>query len=190
MSRTIVAQIAGLAAGELNAQTWEKRYLHKNGSVVWVHVRREMVRSDTDGPLYLVSHLEDITERRVAQAQRRESDRRLHAIIDNSPSLVSVKGKDHRYQLVNREFQEWCGLSANHIVGRTAEEIASAPVFAGERAQDQLVLEGHGPLQDEETVWRDDTERVYLTTRFPLLDDSGQVNAVCCTSTDITERRE
>jgi EAL domain-containing protein (putative c-di-GMP-specific phosphodiesterase class I) len=31
---------------------------------------------------------------------------------------------------------------------------------------------------------------VYLTTRFPLLDDTGQVNAVCCTSTDITERRD
>ena len=68
--------------------------------------------------------------------------------------------------------------------------MASGPVFAGERAKDQLVLDGHGPVQDEETLWRDDTERVYLTSRFPLLDDSGQVNAVCCTSTDITERRE
>jgi PAS domain S-box-containing protein len=182
-------QIAGLVAGELNTQTWEKRYLHKNGSVVWVHVRREMIRSETGEPLYLVSHLQDITERRVAQAQRRESDRRLHAIIDNSPLLVSVKGKDHRYQLVNREFQEWCGLSDNRIVGRSAEEISSAPVFADEHAKDQLVLDGRGPQQDEDTIWRDDTKRVYLTTRFPLFDDSGQVNAVCCTSTDITERR-
>jgi EAL domain-containing protein (putative c-di-GMP-specific phosphodiesterase class I) len=31
---------------------------------------------------------------------------------------------------------------------------------------------------------------VYLTTRFPLLDDCGEVNAVCCTSTDITDRRD
>jgi PAS domain S-box-containing protein len=182
-------RIAGMATGELNTQTREKRYLHKNGSVVWVHVRREMVRNETGQPLYLVSHLQDITERRVAQAQRRESDRRLHAIIDNSPSLVSVKGKDHRYQLVNREFQEWCGLSVDQIVGRSAEELSSGPVFAGERAKDQLVLDGHGSVQDEDTVWRDETERVYLTSRFPLTDDSGQVNAVCCTSTDITERR-
>jgi PAS domain S-box-containing protein len=183
-------RLAGMAAGGVDGQAVEKRYLHKNGSVVWVYVRTEMIRNQTANPLYFVSHLQDITERRMAQAERRESDRRLHAIIDNSPSIVTVKGRDHRYQLVNREFQEWCGLPDDRIVGRSAEEMASGPVFEGERAKDQLVLDGHGPVQDEETLWRDGSERVYLTIRFPLLDDSGQVNAVCCTSTDITERRE
>jgi PAS domain S-box-containing protein len=177
-------------AGDLDGQAREKRFLHKNGSVLWVYVRAEMIRDETGQPQYLVAHLQDITERRVAQAQRRESDRRLHAIIDNSPSIVTVKGKDHRYQLVNREFQEWCGLPDDRIVGRSAEEMASGPAFIGERAKDQRVLDGYGPLQDEDTLWRNDTERVYLTSRFPLMDDSGQVNAVCCTSTDITERRD
>jgi PAS domain S-box-containing protein len=183
-------RLTAMVAGELDTQALEKRYLHRNGSVVWVHVRAELIRTEADEPLYVVAHIQDITERRVAQAQRRESDRRLHAIIDNSPLIVTVKGKDHRYQLVNREFQEWCGLPDDHIVGRNADEMASGPLFAGERVKDQLVLDGHGPVQDEDTLWRDDAERVFLTTRFPLLDDSGQVNAVCCTSTDITERRD
>jgi PAS domain S-box-containing protein len=183
-------RLEGMVTGDLGGQEREKRYLHKNGSEVWVHVRTEMIREESGQPLYLVAHLQDITERRVAQAQRRESDRRLHAIIDNTPSVVSVKGTDHRYQLVNREFQEWCGLPSDRIIGRHAEELACGPVFEGEHAKDQRVLDGHGPVQDEETLWRDGTERVYLTARFPLSDDSGKVNAVCCTSVDITERRE
>jgi PAS domain S-box-containing protein len=183
-------RLAEMVAGTFDGRPVEKRYLHKDGSLVWAYVRAEMIRNELDEPLYVVAHLQDVTERRVAQAQRRESDRRLHAIIDNSPSIVTVKGQDHRYQLVNREFQEWCGLPDDRIVGRSAEEMASGPAFAGEWAKDQLVLDGHGPLQDEDTLWRDDTERVYLSIRFPLLDDSGQVNAVCCTSTDITERRD
>ncbi len=182
-------RLAAMADGELNSATMEKRYLHKDGSVVWAHVRAEAIRNEADEPLYVVSHLQDVTDRRVAQAQRRESDRRLHAIIDNSPSIVTVKGTDHRYQLVNREFREWCGLPDDLIVGRTPEEMVSGPMFSGERAKDQRVLDGHGPAQDEDTLWRDDAERVYLTIRFPLLDDAGQINAVCCTSTDITERR-
>jgi PAS domain S-box-containing protein len=183
-------RLAGMIGGALQDQAREKRFLHKNGSIVWVYVRAELIRDETGQPLYLVAHVQDVTERRTAQAQRRESDRRLHAIIDNSPSIVTVKGMDHRYQLVNREFQEWCGLPDEHIVGRDAEEMSCGPVFEGERAKDQLVLDGHGPQQDEDTVWRDDAKRVYLTTRFPLTDDSGQVNAVCCTSIDITERRD
>jgi PAS domain S-box-containing protein len=183
-------RLQGMVAGDLGRQEREKRYLHKSGSEVWVYVRTEMIRAESGQPRYLVAHLQDITERRVAEAHRRASDRRLRAIIDSTPSVVSVKGNDHRYQLVNRGFQEWCGLPDDRIVGRNAEELASGPVFEGERAKDQLVLDGHGPVQDEDTLWRDGTERVFLTTRFPLLDDSGQIEAVCCTSTDITGRRE
>jgi PAS domain S-box-containing protein len=168
----------------------EKRYVRKDGSIVWVNARSERVLDETGNTQFLVVHLQDISERRVAQAHRRESDRRLHAIIDNSPLLVSVKGRDHRYELVNREFQEWCGVPSDRIVGHNAEELASGPVFEGGRAKDQLVLDGAGPLQDEDVLSRDGIERVYLTSRFALLDDSGQVNAVCCSSTDITERRQ
>ena len=183
-------RLAAMLADTFDGRPVEKRYVHKDGSVVWAYVRAEMIRSEAGEPLYVVAHLQDVTERRVAQAQRRESDRRLHAIIDNSPAILTVKGPDHRYQLVNREFQEWCGLPDDRIIGHNAKEMASGPLFEDEDAKDQQVLDGHGPVQDEDTLWRDDTERVYLTTRFPLLDDCGQVNAVCCTSTDITERRD
>jgi PAS domain S-box-containing protein len=168
----------------------EKRYVRKDGSIIWVNARSQRVHDETGTTLALVVHLQDITERRTAQAQRRDSDRRLHAIIDNFPSVVSVKGRDHRYEMVNREFQEWCELPSDHIVGFSAEEIPNGPVFRDERAKDQLVLDGGGPIQDEETLLHDGRQRMYLTTRFPLLDDCGEVNAVCCSSLDITERRE
>jgi PAS domain S-box-containing protein len=183
-------RVTAAFAGDSELVDREKRYLHKDGSVVWVNARSERVRDEAGNTLYLVVHLANITERRVAQAQRRDSDRRLHAIIDNGPSVISVKGRDHRYELVNREFQEWCGLPADCIVGRTAEEMTCGPVFVDELAKDQTVLDGQGPTQAEETLLRDGNERIYLTNRFPLLDDFGQINAVCCSSRDITEHRE
>jgi PAS domain S-box-containing protein len=168
----------------------EKRYLHKDGSVVWVLARAERVRDGAGRTECLVVHLQDITERRAAHAQRRESDRRLLAIIDNSPAVVSVKGRDHRFQLVNREFGNWCGLPDDRIVGRTAEELAAGPVFADEHAKDQLVLDGGGPTQDEDVLRRDGIDRMYLVDRFALLDEDGAINAVCCSLSDVTERRE
>ncbi len=183
-------RVAAAFAGDGDLLDREKRYLHKDGSVVWVNARSERVRDESGETLYLVVHLQDITERRVAQAHRRDSDRRLHAIIDNSPSAMYVKGRDHRYQLVNREFQDWCGLPSDGIVGRSPDEMTRGPVVEGERAHDQLVLDGAGPTQQDDVLFRDGIERVYLTTRFPLLDDSGQVTAVCCSLVDITERRE
>ena len=168
----------------------EKRYVRKDESLVWVNARSQAVRDAAGETLYLVVHLQDISDRRSAQAYRRESDRRLYAIIDESPALISVKGRDQRYELVNREFQDWCGLPLDRIVGQRAEQMATGPVFEDGSAKDQLVLDGAGATQDEDTLSRHGLQRVYLTSRFPLLDDAGQVSGVCCSSVDITDRRD
>jgi PAS domain S-box-containing protein len=78
---------------------------------------------------------------REAQEQRRASDQTLHAVIDNSPAVICVKGLDHRYELVNRGFEEWCGISSDRILGHSAEEMPW-PLAEGGRAKDQLVLDG------------------------------------------------
>ena len=90
-------------------------------------------------PLYLVSHLQDITERRVAQAQRRESDRRLHAIIDNSPSLViGQRTPTIGISSSIASFSSGAVYRLTRSWAERAEEMDSGPVFAGERAKDQL----------------------------------------------------
>ena len=163
--------------------------MRRDGSLLWVRVRAELIRDAGGEPLYFVSHLQDISERRAAQEQRRASDRTLHAVIDNTPAIIWVKGRDHRYQLVNREFEERVGLPSDRIVGRSAEEMPWARQFEAARAKDQSVLDGGETIMEEETISRDGRERVFLTTRFPLVDERGEIHAVCVMSTDTTERR-
>jgi PAS domain S-box-containing protein len=179
---------AALAGGPVVSER-EKRYVRKDGSILWARVRAELIHDESGGPLYFVSHLQDITERRTAQELRRESDRTLHSVIDNTPAIICVKDRNHRYRLVNREFEEWCGVDGDQIVGRVVEEMPWAPLFEDGHAKDQLVLDGGKTIQDEETISRDGQARVFLTTRFPLLDQDGEIHAVCAMSTDITERR-
>jgi PAS domain S-box-containing protein len=181
--------VAAAIAGELDSCVREKRYVCKDGSLRWVRVRAEVIRDAAGAALYFVSHLQDIGERRAAQAQTRASDRTLHAVIDNTPAIIWVKGRDHRYQLVNREFEERVGLSSDRIVGRRAEEMSWARQFEAARAKDQSVLDGGKTIIEEETISHDGRERVFLTTRFPLLDEHGEIHAVCVMSSDITERR-
>jgi PAS domain S-box-containing protein len=181
--------VAAAIAGELDSSEREKRYVCKDGSLRWARVRAEVIRDAAGEALYFVSHLQDIGERRAAQAQTRASDRTLHAVIDNTPAMICVKGRDHRYQLVNREFEACCGVPCDRIVGRRAEEMSWAPPFEEARAKDQLVLDGGETTQEEETILGDALQRVFLTTRFPLLDEHGEIDAVCVMSSDITAHR-
>jgi PAS domain S-box-containing protein len=87
--------VASAPAGGPSISEREKRYVRKDGSIVWARVRAELVRDESGVPLYFVSHVQDITERRAAQESRQESDRTLRAVIDNTPAIICVKGRDH-----------------------------------------------------------------------------------------------
>ena len=81
------------------------------------------------------------------------------------------------------------GVSRDWIIGRSDDEILSPSRLDDARAKDLLVLDGGQSAQEEETLIREGQERVLLRTRFPLLDEHGDIHAVCIAATDITERR-
>jgi PAS domain S-box-containing protein len=181
--------VAGVAAGRGDSLERDRRYLHRDGSIVWVHVCAEVIRDEAGEPLYAVSHLQDITDRKRSEQRLRDSERRLRSVIDHTPSLVYVKGRDYRYQLVNSEFERVFGVRSDWIVGRRDEDILPASAIGQVRAKDRQVLDDGQVLQEETTVKRNGQERVLLTVRFPLLDQQGAIEAVGAMSTDITERQ-
>src|SRR5690554_198864 len=54
----------------------EKRYIHKNGHIVWIELNGYIVRDEQGQPLFGVGIVQDITERKQAEAALREADRR------------------------------------------------------------------------------------------------------------------
>ncbi len=182
-----VSAVAGRRGDSLER---ERRYLHSDGSIVWVYVRAEVIRDEAGEPLFAVSHLQDITERKRWEERLRDSERTLRSVVDNTPALVYVKGRDYRYQLVNSEFERVFGVRSDWIVGRSDEDILPRSAVGEVRAKDRAVLDGGQVLQEEEeATLRDGQARVFLTVRFPLLDEHGEIQAVCGMSTNITERR-
>jgi PAS domain S-box-containing protein len=45
----------------------EKRYIHRDGHVVWGRMRMSIMRDSGGSPQYFVVHVEDITERKRAE---------------------------------------------------------------------------------------------------------------------------
>ena len=88
------ALIARLASGELESATVEERYRHADGRTVWVRVRSAVVHDEHGAPLYLVSQVEDVTERRAAQAQLAERNRELEAANQLKLDLIGMLGHE------------------------------------------------------------------------------------------------
>tara|TARA_R110001583_G_scaffold111032_3_gene260095 strand:+ start:5832 stop:7598 length:1767 start_codon:yes stop_codon:yes gene_type:complete len=66
-----------LLAGAIESYTLEKRYVHKQGNTVWVLLAVSLVRDKVGTPLYFVSKINDITDRKITEEKLIISQNRL-----------------------------------------------------------------------------------------------------------------
>lgn len=138
-------------------------------------------------PLALVLTLhQHIARRHTAEQQVRESQDLLNAIVDNSASVIYVKDMEGRYVLVNRAWESLAGVDGAGVLGRLPHDVLTPELAADFTASDQHVYETGEPFLIEESALLADGERMFVSTRFPLLDDDGQMFALGGISTDIT----
>ncbi|TXH07215.1 MAG: PAS domain S-box protein [Rhodocyclaceae bacterium] len=67
--------VGQVLAGEINTYTLEKRYLRKDGSIVWINLSVSLARQPDGSPDYFISVVEDISARKEAEANLTEAKR-------------------------------------------------------------------------------------------------------------------
>ncbi len=118
-----ICQIFGYSASELLSLTWqeltypedlelsqeyrrrilseeisyyhlEKRYLHKNGQVIWTLVSVSLVRDEKQQPVHFISQIQDISDRKRTEDALRASEERFRAIFAAFPDLFFLVAAD------------------------------------------------------------------------------------------------
>jgi PAS domain S-box-containing protein len=74
-----------LLAGEAATFTMEKRYRHKDGSYVWGTLTSSLVRDRTGAPRHFVAQIEDISQRKLAEDNQRDSEARFRKLFEGAP---------------------------------------------------------------------------------------------------------
>ncbi len=147
-----------------------------------------LVKGQVTGPL-LTRSLRYAVERVRMEEILRESETRFRAIMDNSPALMFLKDLEGRYLQINRRFEEVFHIANRDIIGKMDKEIFPPMQAAAFLANDQKVLDAGLAMEFEEEALHDDGFHTSIAMKFPLLNEQGQMSALCGIVTDITERR-
>lgn len=116
----------------------------------------------------------------------RLSEERIRAILNSSPSMISLKDSLGRYLVVNKAFCEFWGRSQEELVGKTDRELFDAEMAARLRDADLEVLYKKVHTGREEELKPGST---FTTVRFPLFQErSSQPYAVGMVAVDVSER--
>jgi len=101
-----------IRSGELPEYRMEKRYVRKDGSVIWVHLTVSIVRSVNREPLYLVAFIDDITERRNAQREASRSLSLLRATLESTADGILVVDPDGKILSFNQKMADMWEIPA------------------------------------------------------------------------------
>jgi PAS domain S-box-containing protein len=83
-------QLERLLSNEIQHYSLEKRYLHKDGHVIWAQVSISQFPGEVVGRHVRIAIIEDISERRRAEAARVESEARFRAIFNGATVGIAV----------------------------------------------------------------------------------------------------
>ena len=170
-------------------QTCEVYLRKKAGASSCVYLESLAVHEEPGQVTYWRTALLDMTERKRAEEELRESERRLKAILDNIPGMVFLKDAEGRYLDVNRQFGRAFHMTREQFVGKTDEAIFVPEQAAAFRANDLKVLQAGVSLEFEEVAMHDDGPHTSIVSKFPLYDGDGKPYALCGITTDITDRK-
>jgi PAS domain S-box-containing protein len=186
--------MARLLRGEIKSFNMEKRYLHANGSIVWVSLTVVPLWEADSSYKHHIAMVEDITERKFAEEALADSRRMLQLVIDNIPQAIFWKDINSVYLGCNKVLAHDVGLkSPGDIVGKTDYDLSTTrEQTESYRAYDRMVMDRGEPVYHiiEEQRRADGTVAWLETNKVPLHDESGNVIGILCTYEDITGRKK
>lgn len=179
-----------LLAGETDASRFTKRYLHKNGSIVWADVSVKLVRDPDHQPLYFLTTVIDVSAQKQAEDVVKASEKKYRSLFDEMISGYAVheilcdptgQPVDYRFVSVNAAFEKITGLSAAAILGKTIREIlpATEPIWIERYGK---VAQGGEPVKFE-------NYSAELNKYFEVRVFSPESGVFATIFNDVTERR-
>ncbi|HYN11346.1 MAG TPA: PAS domain S-box protein, partial [Burkholderiales bacterium] len=107
-----------LVAGEIDSVRLEKRYLRKDGAVVWVGVAIALERDAAGRPLYAISVLDDITSRKHAEAALRDTEEHWRSIVNSANEGMLVYDRALNVMSGNLAAERILGLPLGEMIGK------------------------------------------------------------------------
>jgi PAS domain S-box-containing protein len=107
-----------MAAGEIDAWRAEKRYLRRDGSCLWISLSASVVPGFRDAPLYFMSQMEDISERRRVEQELRDAARRFETVTESVNDAIVSTEEDGRIAFWNDGARSVFGYEPEDVLGK------------------------------------------------------------------------
>jgi PAS domain S-box-containing protein len=130
------SQCQRLIRGEIRSFDLEKRYLHKDGHTIWVHLTCTLVQDDQGKPDHFLTHIKDITDRKLADQALLEINERNQAILRALPDMMFLHNREGDYLDYYARDPSMLAVPPKAFLGKNVREVM--PAELADRVMDCL----------------------------------------------------
>ena len=179
-----------MLSGQVDHATVEKRYVRKDGELVWALVNAGLAYDAEGRPRYMIGQVQDIGERKRAEAERHERQELFRSAFEESPIGMALATLDGSLVRVNAAFCRMLGYSEQELLALRFQQFTHPDDLPGN-------LELLGNLRSnerrhyelEKRYIRKDGEIIWVQLNVSaVLDASGQPTHMIGHAQNVTDR--
>ena len=177
------------SAATLQRKYWEGRIILPSGRVKWIQTISKPEKQ-ADGSIVWDGLMIDVSDRKQAENELRESQQLLRLIFDTLPQRIFWKDTNFNFLGCNKIFARDAGLnSPEEIIGKNDFELSwrkSAHLY---RADDEVIVAGGAPKinYEESQIRKDGSILKIRSSKLPLKDKNGRIIGLFGSYEDITD---
>jgi len=116
-------RVGQLLAGEIQSYSLERPYISKDRTLVWVNLVVSLIRETTGEPKYFIGVVEDISDRKLAEANLQKSEERFRTTFELAAVGIAEATEYGKFLRVNQKFCDLVGYSENELKNLTIADI-------------------------------------------------------------------
>jgi diguanylate cyclase (GGDEF)-like protein/PAS domain S-box-containing protein len=155
--------------GKLRNFNEEKRYLRKDGSVIWTNRTVSLARDASGNPAYFIRVIEDITE-------RKEIEERYRATFDSAPvGIMHTAVDSYKILRANRKLAEMLGYTQDELLGMTSTDVVHPDYRFSDRSKymDPIRNDEFQTFASERKFIRKDGSALWVNRTVSLVRDAA-----------------
>ena len=177
--------------GRAESCQMEKKYIHKDGQLVWALLHFFVVRDGAGIPIHLVGHVRDITQQKQQQKQIDASENRFRTAFENASVGMALMDLTGRALMINEAYASTIGYSTNELISKNLTLLlhpADLPEF--NVLVEQILQDKTSAFKYESRLIHKDGRTIWIKSRVSLIRDENKLPLhLILLTEDVTERR-
>ena len=108
-----------LLSGKKETLGFEKRYIKKDGSILWADVRVSLRKNSKEEPMYFFTSIIDITARKLAENERNMANEKFETLYEEAPLAYQSLDENGNFISVNKAWIELFGYKKDELIGNS-----------------------------------------------------------------------